>query len=210
MKRNEKNIIIKDIFTEQEIKDLYSVIDNADMNDTFVQKAFCHRAYFINLPESIINKIKKVAQEHYDKELELTEVSFARYSYDMYQDGLADVTPSLYPHFDNAFHEPRFTVDFQIKSNRSWPIIVEDREYLIEDNEALTFSGTHQIHWRPHTEWKEGEFIDLIFTHFAEKDRELNSLDNDEDHKIFMKNLEDSYVEKWDEIAPPGQKATNR
>ena len=36
----------------------------------------------------------------------------------------------------------------------------------MKDNEALTFSGTHQVHWRPKREFVEGEFLEAIFMHF--------------------------------------------
>lgn len=208
MRRDEKNIIIKDIFTESEIKELYEVIDNVDLEkNTHVQKVFCHRAYFVPLPDSVLDKIKKIAAQNYHLPLKLTEVSFARYSYDMYRDGIAPVTPSLYPHCDNAFHEPRLTIDFQVRSNRDWPIVVEEREYTLKDNQALTFSGTHQVHWRPHTEWKEDDFVDLIFTHFSLQDCEPNSLDNDQEHITLMKTLTEKYVEQWNKDAPEGQTA---
>lgn len=207
MKRDEKNIIIKDIFTEQEIEDIYTTINSAPEDRIHVQKVFSHKAYFIDLPENVVNKIKLIAEENYEEPLELTEISFARYSYDMYEKGLAPVTPCLYPHRDDAFHEPRFTIDFQIKSNRSWPIIVEDREYTIKDNEALTFSGTHQVHWRPHTEWGKDDFIDLIFTHFSQKDKVPFSLKNDQKHTETMESLERHYLDLWNQDAPPGQKA---
>jgi hypothetical protein len=208
MHKDQENKIIKNIFTESEINDLYNLINTVNLEEkTFVQKIFCHRAYFVTLPDSVLDKIKDVAKANFGPDIELTEVSFARYSYDMYRDGLAKVPPSLYPHCDNAFHEPRLTIDFQIKSNIDWPIIVEDREYLIKDNEAVSFSGTHQVHWRPHVEWQEDNFVDLIFTHFTPKGVESNILDSDIEHHTRMKKLTEYYLDKWNEIAPENQKA---
>lgn len=209
MHKDQENIIIKNIFSESEIKDLYDLIDNVNIEEkTFVQKIFCHRAYFVDLPDSVINKIKATAEKNFGPNIEMTEVSFARYSYDMYSDGLANVPPSLYPHCDNAFHEPRLTIDFQIKSNIDWPIIVEEREYLIKDNEALSFSGTHQVHWRPHVEWQEHNFVDLIFTHFSPKGVLPKVLDNDTEYHNRMKKLSQYYLDKWNEAAPENQKAS--
>lgn len=209
MKRNEKNIIIDNVFTEQEIADIYEVVNSAPESNMYVQKTFSHRAYFIDLPENVVNKIKSVVEKNYEEPVELTEISFARYSYDMYRDGLSPVTPRLYPHRDDAFHEPRLTVDFQIKSNRDWPLVIEDREYTLKDNQALTFSGTHQIHWRPCVEWGEDDFIDLIFTHFSQKDRVEKCLDADEEHQKEISSLQNYYLELWNEKAPSNQKTYN-
>jgi hypothetical protein len=31
----------------------------------------------------------------------------------------------------------------------------------------LTFSGTNQIHWREYKEFKDNDFIEMIFAHFS-------------------------------------------
>jgi hypothetical protein len=61
-------------------------------------------------------------------------------------------------------------LDVQLKSNINWPIVVEGKEIQLGDNDAVTFSGTHQIHWRAPLEFKDGDFIDMLFCHFSLKD----------------------------------------
>lgn len=199
MKKDEKNIIIDNVFTEAEINDLYSLIESTSMENTIVQGVLCHRAYLVGLPDSIMNKINSIVKENFDIPMEPINVCFARYSIDMYEDGSASFPPRLFPHVDDAFHEPRLTLDFQIKSNISWPIIVEEREYILNDNQALTFSGTHQVHWRPHKKFAKGDFVDLIFAHYRAKDATFNSLDNNEQYDKEVKDLSKYYLDIWNE-----------
>jgi len=173
-----KNQIYKNIFSDQDISDIYDVINNAKEESTFVVKQYRQKAYFVDLPNHIVEKIINFVKNIYPYELNLKEISFATYK------KIDGVDPILSPHFDTTFEEPRFTFDIQLKSNISWPIVVEGREFTLNDNEALTFFGTSQIHWRTYREFKDTDFIDMIFCHFTladnnkkitiEETRELN------------------------------------
>lgn len=173
-----KNQIYKNIFSDQDISDIYNVINNAKEESTFVVKQYRQKAYFVDLPNHIVEKIISFVKNIYPYELNLKEISFATYK------KIDGVDPILSPHFDTTFEEPRFTFDIQLKSNISWPIVVEGREFTLNDNEALTFFGTSQIHWRTYREFKDTDFIDMIFCHFTladnnkkitiEETRELN------------------------------------
>ena len=45
--------------------------------------------------------------------------------------------------------------------------MVSNREFTLKDNEALTFSGTHQVHWRKHKDFDDKDFIEMLFCHFS-------------------------------------------
>jgi len=54
--------------------------------------------------------------------------------------------------------------------NVQWPLIVEDQEYNLDENEALAFYGEEQDHWRedfPVPSWNR---VGMLFLHFAEPD----------------------------------------
>ena len=155
------NQIYKNVFTEEEIKDLYELIDTQKSEKTTTIPIYAQKVWFEQPPESVVNKIILLANKIYKDPIKLEEISFARYSKE-YGD-----MPILTPHFDNVFSTPRFTVDIQVRSNISWPIVVQDRAFTLKDNEALTFSGTNQVHWREHREFKDGDFIEMIFAHFS-------------------------------------------
>ena len=93
--------------------------------------------------------------------------------------------PLLFPHIDDAFDGRRFTVDVQLKSNVDWDIVVDnwksEQTFKLVDNQALTFSGTHQVHWRPKKEFKDEEFLEALFLHFVPKFNNFKSKEEKEE-----------------------------
>lgn len=157
------NQIYKNIFTQEEIKSIYDAIEKSHNDSTVVLPIYRQKAYFTDLPQSIKTRVTNLANEIFGKKLKLTEICFANYSI---REGMED--PILSPHFDNTFEEERFTIDVQLKSNIKWPIVVEGKPFTLNDNEAVTFSGTHQIHWREDRKFHKDDFIDMLFCHFSE------------------------------------------
>jgi hypothetical protein len=162
MKFDESNDVVKDLLTKSEIEEIYRNVDESYNN--FVLKGVGQHIFDFRMPESVMEKILKVCKELSGQDdLILEAYQFARYEKSVGPDGEI-ILPSLHPHHD-LFDQPRFTFDYQLGSNVSWPIFVEGKEIILSDNEAITFSGTHQLHWRPNREWSEGEYLDLIFCH---------------------------------------------
>jgi len=168
---NQPNIIVEDIFSEEEIVQIYEHIDSTPEDSIRLVPIFSHKAYNSWLPQNIVDTITRAAQSTTETKIVLRELSFATYK----EFEGADA-PQLPPHTDEGFREPRLTFDIQLKSNRDWAIVVEGRSYTLKDNQALTFSGTHQVHWREKTEFSDGEFADMIFAHFSAEDYVPNEL----------------------------------
>jgi hypothetical protein len=166
-----QNTIYKDVFTKEDIDSLYKTIDLNQTDRTTVISIYAQKAWFVELPDVIKNKVKILAEKIYDQELELEEISFARYSKEYGN------LPNLTPHYDNSFLEQRVTVDVQLKSNIDWALVVEDNYFTLKDNEALTFSGTHQIHWREHKDFNDDSFIEMLFCHFSLKNKKRITLE---------------------------------
>lgn len=179
---NTPNKIYKNILSEQDINDVYNSINNTEEDRTFIIKQYRQKAYFSELPQHVVEKIINYVNNIYPDKLELREISFATYR------KIDGVDPILSPHFDSTFEEPRFTFDIQLKSNISWPIVVEHRPFILNDNEALTFSGTGQIHWRTYREFKDDDFIDMIFCHFslADNSKKITLEETRETQKRFL------------------------
>jgi hypothetical protein len=157
------NQIYNDIFTNEELKLLYDQIDYNETNNATIVNIFAQKAWHTQMPKEIIDKMCKIAKNIYQQDLILEEISFARYSNEYGKH------PVLTPHYDNSFLEQRLTIDVQLKSNISWPIVIEGRSFLLKDNSAITFSGTHQVHWREHRDFLENDFIEMLFCHFSLK-----------------------------------------
>jgi hypothetical protein len=161
MQTIQHNEIYKDVFSTEEMTMIYDAINNDTTNRTQIVSIYAQKAWFVEIPQAIKDKVTLKMAEIHNQPVKLEEISFARYSKE-YGD-----FPVLTPHFDNTFKEPRVTFDVQLKSNINWPIVVEGKPFILKDNEALTFSGTHQIHWREHIEFNDNDFIEMLFCHFS-------------------------------------------
>jgi hypothetical protein len=168
MKYNEKNVILENVLADDELSRLYSVIENP--SSKYVMKLFAQTVSDFELPNSVAKKIidysEKISGE---SELEIAEYQFARYRNVVDPESGEMLLPNLTPHWDAAFAEPRFTFDYQIGGNTSWTLVVEDKDFTLNNNSALTFSGTHQIHWRKKKIFSDSDYIDMVFFHLRKK-----------------------------------------
>lgn len=167
MKKDLPNIIIDNALTQEEIDLIFEIVDKTDRQD--FHNELSYNSWHIQLPESIVEKFTKYAESVASVKLVLAEYNFSRYEKRIINERVFN--PLLFPHTDEAFQGERVTLDYQIRSNISWPITVDNWEneldYVLEDNQILTFSGTHQVHWRPKRDFQDGEFLEAIFLHFA-------------------------------------------
>lgn len=164
MKHDEKNVIVDNVLTEYEIEHIYEILKNP--NNKYVMKFFTQTISDFNLPNNIANKIIKYSEEISGVSgLEIAEYQFARYANVFDEESQTMLRPNLIPHCDFSFAEPRFTFDYQIGGNTSWPLVVEEKEFVLKNNSALTFSGTHQVHWRKPKLFTNDEYIDMVFFH---------------------------------------------
>jgi hypothetical protein len=168
MKYDEANEIVDNVLTEQEIQEIYKMLETPSQQ--YVMKRFNQKISDFKLPEGVERKVIKHCENiSGETGLMISEYQFARYTNIVNEDGSIGA-PVLSPHYDETFKEPRFTFDYQMRSNTSWPLVVEEREYALKDNQALTFSGTHQIHWRTKKIFSSEDFIDMIFFHLRKTD----------------------------------------
>jgi hypothetical protein len=182
MKHNEANVVIDNVLTQDEVSQLITAVENSHGSD-FVS-VHCQTNNFIELPSNIINKFTEQARHvSGNNNLVLTEFCHSIYK-NREVDGVK-YRPSLFPHYDETFKAPRFTLDYQLRSTIDWPIVVEpDKELILKDNQAATFSGTNQIHWRTPTEFSDDDSVEMIFCHFSDpsiddKDKETNDIMNE-------------------------------
>jgi hypothetical protein len=193
MKYDESNTIVKDVLTTEEIASIYKMLETPSQE--YVMKRFNQKISDFQLPPSVAKKVVEYCEKiSGESDLVISEYQFARYTNIYEEDGTLGA-PVLSPHYDETFKEPRFTFDYQMASNTSWPLVVEEREYSLEDNQALTFSGTHQIHWRTKKVFSDEDFVDMIFFHLKKsnaepKGVEVNAAMN-EKAKYFIKVYEE-------------------
>jgi len=189
MKHNEKNIIVKNVFSDNEIEQIKNSVNNSS-GSAFIEP-HCQLNNFIKLPENIILKITNYAREiSGNNNLVLTEYCHAIYKNTKKNERI--YRPSLFPHYDETFLEPRFTFDYQLDANIDWPLVVApDTEFVLENNQALTFSGTHQIHWRKPTIFNDDQYVQMIFCHLSDP----NTTTKDDNVNKFMDSEATKYLE---------------
>ena len=149
MKYDEKNLILENVLEDNEISEIYKIVEKP--NNTYLMKLFTQTIVDFNLPSQINKKIIDYSESiSGESDLEIAEYQFARYKNTFDEDSQTMFRPNLTPHCDLTFKEPRFTFDYQLGGNTTWDLVVEGKEFTLANNSALTFSGTHQVHWRKH------------------------------------------------------------
>jgi hypothetical protein len=182
------NKITKSVLDQSEIDLIYKNVGEA--YDSYVMERYGQQVSNFRMPESALRKIEKHCEEIFGiSGLVLEAYQFSRYEKFTKDSGEISM-PRLIPHYD-GFPEQRYTFDYQIGSNTSWPLVVENEVFTLSDNEALTFSGTHQIHWRLDKNFEPGEFVDMIFCHLYEPGAAKNSASHPEEMERKQKHYED-------------------
>jgi hypothetical protein len=181
-----KNTIVQNVFSNEQIASIYKDID-IDFNKNIMLQSFYGRLYIplyfrqktvisdpidLKVEQSICDTILSHSSKFSDVSLQVESISFARYS-------LKYGKPGLHPHTDNNYKEARLTFDIQLDGNVSWPIIIDHKEYLLKNNEAIVFSGTHDVHWRSKKQFNENEYIDILLCQLSEKSNSVKLLDNE-------------------------------
>ena len=61
-----------------------------------------------------------------------------------------------------------YTIDLCVSHKTQWPIFVEEKEILLDANQAVCYYGEDQYHWRNDFPDPSNNEVQMIFFHFAE------------------------------------------
>jgi hypothetical protein len=64
----------------------------------------------------------------------------------------------------------KYTIDLCVSQQQPWPIYVDDVAYVLQEGQALVYSGTDSPHYRH--EIQPGNHCTLVFFHFVDVDFE--------------------------------------
>lgn len=76
--------------------------------------------------------------------------------------------PLLSTHIDNA--NATLCFDYQLDSNISWPILIEDKGYSLKDNDAILFKSGEVKHGRTNLAFQAGQYSKMLFFFFKRND----------------------------------------
>ena len=110
--------------------------------------------------------------------------------------------PNLPPHLDADTND--LILNIQIESNTDWAIGLNLKAYDIKDNSALVFNPNKEIHWRAHKEFKDGEYVRMLFIRLFNPDSpsDYSHLDLLQDDEMFTDAIafRDSYPQVYPQI----------
>jgi hypothetical protein len=111
-----------------------------------------------NNNKELITKLKNIAESFLGFEVDFMGANYVEYS-PKYG------TPDLPPHFDGDSTD--LIINYQLKSNTSWDVGVNEEIYKMEDNSAIMFNPNKDIHWRSKKIFEAEEFVKMIFFRFG-------------------------------------------
>jgi hypothetical protein len=183
----QKNVILNDVLSAAQVLNLQSIIDEAIKGNNnwqewaneypkdesgnkvqtedllFIHKKELGRIILHNLPipVDIINRLTElVASNGFSGYTYINNTSYFEYNGNF-------GNPKLPGHLDYTEADETVHLDYQISSSIDWAVTVEGVDYILKDNQALTFMGKEQEHGRPFRKFKEGEFVNILLFRFT-------------------------------------------
>lgn len=165
--------IFKNFFTPDEEKTLRDLVETnrllppgSSRYAPMVIEQMARTQIEFDVPENILNKLISLAKQFVDDpDLELTHYQYLDY-YGKYGNGNS---PMLPPHLDTENYYTKVSIDYQMKSNIDWAVVVEGEKFILKDNEVLVFEAAERIHWRDPIILKEDDRCEVIVFHFSNK-----------------------------------------
>jgi hypothetical protein len=180
--------IVTDIFSEEEIEALYETVE-AHVPEIYDELGRVQYNLFASpLKQKTFDKLMSVVKEVSDLPLEIRSVTYVEYN-------LLYGKPNLPAHVDGDSTE--LILNIQIESNTDWALGLNLETYEIKDNSALVFNPNKEIHWRVHKEFKDGEYVRMLFVRFSNKEKpsDYSYLPDHPDNEMFkeVREFRDGY-----------------
>ena len=180
--------IANDIFSQKQIDRIRRFVSNItpQLNDELGRLVFGDIRPALSDQTCI--KLYKIVKNVTDLPLSIGSAIYVEYS-PLYG------KPNLPPHFDADTND--LILNIQLEANTDWLLGLNLETYLLKDNSALIFNGNKEIHWRVHKEFKEGEYVKMLFVRLLnqESPSDYSHLDVLQDHEMFkeVRKFRDSY-----------------
>ena len=177
-----KPMLLTDIFSVEDMEKLNNCFDYAegDSVQTNKEHAELGRKSVHKIDIHLSVDINKLGQKILGENFHCVGLNMVEYSSEYGE-------PNLPPHYDRDSSE--LIINYQLSSNISWGIGVDEEVYLLEDNQAVAFHPNKSIHWRPIREFKPGEFVRMAFIRYQDINNpiEYSELPHDPKDETFAK-----------------------
>jgi hypothetical protein len=143
-------------------------------------------AYVKGFSEEFYSSVRETAEKALGLKLLRPKIHFARYT------TKTGHKPQLRPHCDSQLKNPCVTLSIQLQSTLSWDLCAYDTCDNLSYNEAMVFSGSHQIHWRPEKDFSEDDYLDIMVVQLPISNEELPP-----NHAKNMEKLRDEELQRF-------------
>jgi hypothetical protein len=169
---------VDNIFSEEEInhiKDIISRVEPTVNEELGRVDAYDFKNYL--WPETL-DKLNNIAKDVSGMPLTMDHAMTVEYS-NLYGE------PNLRTHLDGDTND--LIINIQLESNTVWTMGLNVETYDLDDNSALVFNANKEIHWRVHKEFKDGEYVRMMFVRFydAENRTDYSYLPHHPDDEMF-------------------------
>ena len=149
--------LINNIFSDEDMDHILKTVSEGDFEiDNTLGRVRAIPAIKNLLHSTIIEKFNDIAMQ-FDTSLSMSGITYVEYS-NLYG------KPNLPPHFDGDDND--LIINMQIDANTVWPLGLNLDVYELENNSALIFNANKEIHWRTHKDFKDGEYVKMMFIRF--------------------------------------------
>ncbi len=156
-------VIIKNVFSAEEHKEFKLIMQNwplAKEWDLTLGRHIVGSPVIDEYGEKLIPLARKIFNS---KTLLPSYSIFARYQ---------GTGANLHRHVDD--NACTYTIDLCLYQTEPWAIGIshngKDKEYILQENEAVLYYGNDQEHWRPEFPNPESQHVAMVFFHFVESD----------------------------------------
>ena len=190
-------IIINNCFTEAHLLSAYRTMALAphvvntvtgERDLVVSDPEFGYISYNKNPDSFVLNRVMELIKENTNIPVNSPDFHFAKYAKS------SGYRPQLYPHYDTHLANPHLTLSIQVGGPFRWPMLIDGKSYVLQDNQGILFSGTHQIHWRQNVEFGDNDYNDVLLCQFKLLNDEILS----EDHINHMESKKDKFFSSWE------------
>lgn len=186
--------IIGNVFSDEQFEKLYKIFKQSE-NDYRIVPELGYAAYAINLSKDIEQTLIARMEHKLNIKISKMDAHYARYSLK------TGHKPMLMPHYDRALTHATSSLAIVLDNTLDWDIYVEGQGFIPRRNDAVIFSGSHQIHWRPEIKFNADDYYDIMVCQFYEDTNEDLSLD--ENHIKHMDEVTGKWCLYWEKLYDP-------